>query len=271
MLGDAEVLATAFLTAEARHRATLEADSGFSDPYAERFSLMCPPSIRRVMGGTYGSKILISRTKLLDESLLRIVGLCEIGTLLNLGAGFDARPYRLKLPPGIEVVEVDSERILELKERLLPSKDSPVSVRRECSDLRNFAEVERVVASLKPSALVLVLSEGVLIYLAEQEVFSLARVLATVKSGSRWICDVVSVASARLLESAARTSGVGLRMHGLRDLGALETSGWQCLAYQLLPTGILGTSVGAAGARESVLSKVTDGVGDFALGRPRES
>src|SRR3989441_10186078 len=74
-------------------------DALFHDPYARR------------LAGTRGAQILASlprghtwawpmivRTAVIDELILRAIGRDGVGTVLNLAAGLDARPY--PLPPG---------------------------------------------------------------------------------------------------------------------------------------------------------------------------
>jgi methyltransferase (TIGR00027 family) len=53
------------------------------------------------------------RTRIIDE-LIAHAAENEVDTVLNLGAGLDARPYRLNLPKDLLWIEVDYPNIIEL-------------------------------------------------------------------------------------------------------------------------------------------------------------
>ncbi|MEU6238213.1 hypothetical protein, partial [Kitasatospora sp. NPDC047058] len=84
---------------------------------------------------------------------------------------------------------------------------------------------------------------GRLTYLPDSAVRALAAELAGI--GTAWICDVLSVASARSLTAAAHSAGTPLTMHGLADLAPFEAAGWRCDRLDLLPTAQLSPRPGA--------------------------
>ncbi|GAA2803933.1 class I SAM-dependent methyltransferase [Kitasatospora sp. CM 4170] len=246
----AQVPATAFLTALARAEATADPRSGLRDPYAEHFAAHCPAAIRRVTRHTAGTSSLVTRTVAVDGLLTGLFAeraADPVGppweVCVNLGAGFDARPYRLAWPAHCRVIEIDCAPVLDLKDRLLPTAAAPVPVERLRCDLRDLTALAGLLRPRTAGRRVLLLAEGLLTYLPEAQVRALAAELAGI--GDAWICDVLSVASAGGLTAAARTAGTPLTMHGLADLTPFEATGWRCDHLDLLPTAQLSPRPGA--------------------------
>ncbi|WP_395298315.1 class I SAM-dependent methyltransferase [Kitasatospora hibisci] len=265
-----QVPATAFLTALARAEATADPRGGLRDPYAERFAARCPAAIRRVTRHTAGTSSLVARAIAVDGLLAGLLGepgadggagggtdegaggCTDQGTgggaapwevCVNLGAGFDARPYRLAWPAHCRVIEIDCAPVLDLKDRLLPAGAAPVPVERLRCDLRDVAALAGLLRPRTAGRRVLILAEGLLAYLPDAQVRALAAELAGI--GTAWICDVLSVASAQGLTAAAHTAGTPLTMHGLADLTPFEATGWRCEHLDLLPTAQLSPRPGA--------------------------
>ena len=113
--------------------------------------------------------------------------------VLNLAAGLDARPYRMDLPPALRWVEVDLPEILEYKEGILAGETPRCALRRVRLDLSDEAARRRLFADIgREAKRVLVLTEGLLIYLTPDQVGGLARDLAGPASFHRWVLDLSS-------------------------------------------------------------------------------
>ncbi len=69
------------------------------------------------------------RTRIIDEYLATAID-SGIDTVLSLGAGLDARPYRLKLPSSLQWIEADYPHVIEYKESVLPLALVIMSMRR---------------------------------------------------------------------------------------------------------------------------------------------
>jgi len=118
--------------------------------------------------------------------------------VINLAAGLDARPYRMRLPSALKWVEVDLPDVLAYKEEVLGDAKPSCSVERVALDLADAGARRELFASLAGRARrVMILTEGLLIYLAPEEVAALAKDLAAQPSIQRWAVDL---ASPRLLE-----------------------------------------------------------------------
>jgi methyltransferase (TIGR00027 family) len=125
--------------------------------------------------------------------------------VLNLAAGLDARPYRLPLPPSLRWVEVDFPDVIAYKQSQLRG-ERPVCVLEQVGiDLTDVAGRRALFSKVGAAARrVLVVSEGLLVYLTPDAVASLAADLAAPASFRWWLIDL---ASPRLLKMMERTWG----------------------------------------------------------------
>ena len=134
----------------------------------------------------------IARTYLLDQIVMREVAR-GVDLVVNLAAGLDTRPYRMDLPPALHWVEADLPQILDYKEPILggPRRDA------RSSAFESIPPTPRRVAhsSIRPvrsARHALVISEGLVIYLASEDVRTLAGDLSAVAAFERWALDCVS-------------------------------------------------------------------------------
>lgn len=136
---------------------------------------------------------LAVRTRAFDELITEaIAGEC-IDTVLNLAAGLDVRPYRLPLPATLRWVELDLPGILEEKARTLAGERAVCSVERVGLDLARESERRELFERIGASAQrVLVVSEGLLVYLAEPNVGALAEELRRALREPLWLIDNVA-------------------------------------------------------------------------------
>ena len=57
---------------------------------------------------------MVIRTLIIDDLIENAVA-AGIDTVVNLGAGLDARPYRMKLPESLHWIEVDYPQVIDWK------------------------------------------------------------------------------------------------------------------------------------------------------------
>ena len=211
-------------------------DALFHDPYA------------RTLAGRRGEEILDSmprarqygwpmvvRTAVLDELILRLAP--QADAVLNLAAGLDARPYRLALPPALRWIEVDFPQTLDYKARLLADAAPRCTVERVPLDLADRGARTDLFARIgSQNARVLVVSEGLLVYLAPDDAGVLASDLAAVGAMRWWLTDI---ASPWVLRIMARTWGKALSSGGApfrfapADAGSFFAShGWRVAEYR---------------------------------------
>jgi methyltransferase (TIGR00027 family) len=205
------------------------ADALFRDPFAARLAghrgaAMTRLAPREVRSGWP----IIIRTKLFDEMILSAVAAgCDC--VVNLGAGLDARPYRLPLPNSLTWMEVDFPALIEEKEALLTDASPSCAVVREKIDLDNRSSrlslFNRVQDQFKK---IIVISEGVLVYLDDDSIRTLARELVSQPAIRVWLIDFFSPNVLRMM-----TRGVGrslekapFRFAPENGVGFFERLGW---------------------------------------------
>ena len=192
---------TARWVAAFRARETEAPNPLFRDPYARRLAGERGERIAQGLPLQRGREwALPIRTYLFDCFVLE--GLEQGADLvLNLAAGLDARPYRMDLPPSLRWVEVDLPEILDYKEGILAGETPRCALQRVRLDLSDEAAHRRLFGDLgRESKRVLILTEGLLIYLTPEQVGGLARDLAGPASFHRWALDLSSPGLKRMLD-----------------------------------------------------------------------
>ena len=198
----AHISDTARWVALYRAMETERSDAHFRDPFARRLAGERGAAIARSMPAfRSGYWPMVVRTCMFDELILRAMQE-GFDTVLNLAAGLDARPFRLPLPPATRWLDVDLSDILDYKRDVLAGERPVCDYRSEAVDLRDAAARRALFERVgRESRRTLVLSEGLLIYLSDAEVASLATDLHTPRSFRWWVIDI---ASPRLLQMLRR-------------------------------------------------------------------
>lgn len=181
-------------------------DALFRDPFAQRLAGEKGAEIVRTMkNGRATAWAMIVRTQVFDEIVMAEIATDNIELVLNLAAGLDARPWRLSLPASLRWVDVDLPDILRYK--LQTIGDAKPNCRYEAieTDLTDAAARRALFSRISAQAnRVLVVTEGLLIYLSEVDVGALASDLHAHPSFTRWVIDL---ASPRLLKMMRRSWG----------------------------------------------------------------
>jgi len=184
---------TALWVAVYRARETDRPDALFRDPLARRLAGERGEQIARSMQfGERHAWSYVARTWVVDRIVTDQVTL-GADMVVNLAAGLDTRPYRMELPRSLQWIEVDLPGMIDYKEQVLNGEKAACELKRVRLDLSNVNARRDLFAELGRSAKkVLVLCEGLLIYLTRDEVGTLARALAAQPSFQNWILDLVS-------------------------------------------------------------------------------
>lgn len=174
-------------------------DALFRDPYADRFAgqrgraiAAATPRLAR-NGWTW-----VARTKVIDDLVVESVKSgCE--RVLSLAAGLDTRPYRLDLPAGMEWIEADLPEIIDEKQRVLTGETPCCRLSRVAVDLADTTSRRAFLADATSGARdILVITEGLLLYLDEQQVSELSSDLHRDEIRG-WVTDLVAPAAIRLM------------------------------------------------------------------------
>ncbi len=222
-----------------RARESERPDALFRDPFARR------------LAGTRGDQIAdsipfsnkntwswVMRTYLFDQFITEQVQQ-GAGMVINLAAGLDARPYRMALPASLQWIEVDLPGILTYKEEVLAGEKPVCALERVRLDLSDVPARRELFEQLGRRANnVLVLSEGLIIYLTAQEVASLAQDLAAPGHFQHWILDLASPGLLRMLQEKMGPhlvqAGAPLKFGPKEGPGFFAPHGWNTLDVRSL-------------------------------------
>src|SRR5471030_2653313 len=234
-----DVSDTARWMAVYRARESDREDAAFRDPFA------------RALAGERGERIaaslkfgednawsFIARTYLFDRYVARVVK-HGADMVVNLAAGLDTRPYRMELPASLRWVEVDLPDILDYKEEILGDAKPVCELERVRLDLSNEDGRRGLFADLGRRAKhVLVIAEGLVVYLMPDAVASLARDLAAPPSFQHLALDL---ASPGLIEMMKQSVGNAMNDAGAPFLFAppegppfFSACGWQQIEVRSL-------------------------------------
>lgn len=203
---------TARWVAYFRARENERPDALFRDPHAERLAGERGFHIASTLpDGSKHEWAWVARTYLFDQFLMQEV---RQGTdlVVNLAAGLDARPYRMELPQKLRWIEIDLPEVLSYKAEILAGEQPRCELERIPLDLLDGGSRRRIFESLSQRGeKIAVMSEGLLIYFAPEQVSSLADDLSTLPTFQRWIIDLASPGQLRLMQ---RTMGKELSASG---------------------------------------------------------
>lgn len=170
-------------------------DAVFNDPFARKLAGERGARIVDEMPeGRKNSWSFVARTWLIDKMVLEHVaqGYTQV---LNLASGLDTRAYRLRLPESLIWIDVDLPEISTYMDEMMKGEQPRCRHHRLSVDLASrekrlslFQEVSQ--AEHKT----LVLTEGLLVYLRDEEVGAFAYDLSHTKGFDRWIMDLLSPA-----------------------------------------------------------------------------
>ncbi|HEY4217442.1 MAG TPA: class I SAM-dependent methyltransferase [Gemmatimonadaceae bacterium] len=143
------------------------------------------------------------RTAVIDEIVLDLTRGGKVDAVMNLAAGLDARPWRLDLPKTLRWFDVDLPAILQHKTHELRTERPRVAYEAIEADLRDAAIRHAVFSTVARDAeRVLVMSEGLLVYLEPNTVAELAADLHAHAAFRWWVFDLISSQVARMVEKS---------------------------------------------------------------------
>jgi methyltransferase (TIGR00027 family) len=192
---------TALWAAVYRADETDRPDALFRDPFARRLAGTRGRQIAdSVTGAARADWAWVTRTWLFDQLILEQLAQ-GVDMVVNLAAGLDARPYRMAMPSALRWIEVDLPGILDYKEEILAGEQPRCALERVRLDLSDAGARRGLFGRLgREAGRALILTEGLLIYLARDEAAALARDLAAPPAFASWVLDLASPGLLRLLQ-----------------------------------------------------------------------
>jgi methyltransferase (TIGR00027 family) len=197
---------TARWVAVYRAMETERPDALFHDPFAAKLAGDRGQTI--VDGMKQGRSIawaMIVRTAVFDEIILNRIRTGQVDVVLNLAAGLDARAWRMPLPATLRWIDVDLPGILDYKAEMLRNEKPVCRYEAIRADLTDAVRRQALFSQIGgASSRVLVVTEGLLIYLTAEQVGELARDLHQPASFTWWLIDL---ANPRLLAMMQKSWG----------------------------------------------------------------
>lgn len=230
---------TAFFVAQYRADESARADALFNDPLAGRLSGSRGKAIAEAKVSREVTAWLISVRTVVIDGFIRDAIANGVDTVLNLGAGLDARPYRLDLPEDLAWIEADFPDMIAYKESILENETPRCRLERFSVDLSNDFERQSFLRSIGArSKKLLVLTEGVTPYLTNDQVAALASDLRSLSLPTLWIVDYMS----KDAQEYRRRSGAEEQMRNAPFLFKpgnwfhfFEEHGWRVKSIKYLP------------------------------------
>ena len=200
-----DVTDTALWVAAYRASETQRKDALFQDQFAailvgDEGELIAT----RTQGSRYTAWSVVIRTLIIDRFIMELLPQ-NIDTVINLGAGLDTRPYRLDLPAHLRWIEVDFANIIELKNQKLKDQNPKCRLERLSLDLSDETIRNNFLTKIsQESKNVLILTEGVVPYLSNENARSLADALFKYDNFKFWITEYYSPEILKFLRTPKR-------------------------------------------------------------------
>src|SRR6478735_12547176 len=179
--------------------------------------------------GNYTAWVVLTRTVIIDEFIQQAIAE-GVDAVINLGAGLDTRPYRMDLPASFPWVEADFPHLIEYKSNILREHQPRCQLQRVGVDLSDPAARRAFLEGAVPGARkILVLTEGVIPYLTEEQVAGLAQDLRAQPRFAFWIGEYFAPQAYRYLKmmaNSARMKNAPFRFFPADWDGFFRQHGW---------------------------------------------
>ncbi|MGG3772944.1 class I SAM-dependent methyltransferase [Heyndrickxia faecalis] len=133
----------------------------------------------------FGNEIMVVRAKQLDTWLQEFIKKHPIATVLNLGCGLDTRISRINPPSTVRWFDVDFPEVIELRKSFFSNQEGYEMISSSVNELGWLEKIPRN----KP---VMIIAEGMLEYLTEEEVKGLLNRLTSYFPNGQIAFDVMN-------------------------------------------------------------------------------
>lgn len=234
---DSEILHvsdTALMVAACRALETARPTGIIKDPFAER---LAGPRGMAIAAAFQGLELMCfgvaARTFFLDELITGVIAEQGIATVLSIGCGLDARPWRLDLPSDLRWIEVDFPPMLDYKSSVLAEHAPRCRLERMSADITDPMQRQAVLSAAPGPALMV--TEGLLMYLPAGAVEALAT--EAPRAGVHyWLIDATSRLFAACIHMNSYQSIENVRaeghLHGEEIVDVIHRAGWSTLVHR---------------------------------------
>jgi O-methyltransferase involved in polyketide biosynthesis len=239
------VSATALLTLRARADEHRRADRWFADPVAAAWSAALPwPAALDAWYTPFAQVKTALRAHQLDRMVQVLLSRRPASVVVELGAGFSTRVRRLGCGPEVRWLELDLPPVIEAR-RALPEGPGPGTLLAASVLERGWLDAVPEV----PGEAVILLAEGLLYYLPEDEVQALLTDLRRRFPGAALLCDVIGAADLARAKVLSRRAGAPISWAVPPPLEAAQAAWGLEVLPGLEPEALLDETVAGFGAR----------------------
>jgi len=222
---------TALMVAACRALETERPDGMVRDPFARRLAGERGMAIAQALPDLQIMCFGVGmRSRFLDDLLKYALSTYPIEVVVSIGAGLDARPWRIDLPANLRWVEVDFQDILDYKDSVIASETPKCRVERLTVDLNQPDDRQRIYSTLGGGPALMIL-EGILMYLPGSTVTALTAEWAAIRGPRYCLVDITSsefTRRSRVSQLVAHVSSTtGLSGEQIYEL--LQGNGWVTL------------------------------------------
>lgn len=188
------VLFSARLMAAKRARETEQPDHLFEDPFAAKLAGSEALAFMEQQSTKQDLSYVAVRTRFFDDFLM--AAMFEASQVVILGAGMDARAFRLPFPCGTKVYEIDQPEVLGNKEAILKNTLTTCQRHVIAADLTQPWSQSLLAQGYQADLPSIYLIEGLLMYLTEPEVHDLLKTISELTATGSWLgLDLINVKS----------------------------------------------------------------------------
>ena len=235
---------TALMVAACRAHETELQDAFVKDPFAVRlagergFAILAALPYSNLL-----SLGIAIRTRFVDELLLEALRQYPITTVLSVGCGLDTRPWRLDFRSDLRWIETDFADVLDYKEQLMSGEAPRCRRERFTMDLNDPAQRSAMYKAAGPVP-TLMITEGLLLYLAAATVEALATEASAHSGVTHWISDITTAAFSQVLGGGADTKEpirhvqASDALNGEQILEVVRRNGWKMSAMRSYITDV---------------------------------
>jgi methyltransferase (TIGR00027 family) len=206
----------------------------FHDPFARKLAGPFGEETANEVGSieTVAHAIAI-RTAILDRLILDTVAKHDIDMVLNLGSGLDTRPWRLSLPAELRWRDVDLPELLLHKARVLANDQPKCRYESLPANILNPTQRGKALEPPRTVSRMLVVTEGLLVYLRPRDVEMLAVDLHQQPACQWWLTDLVGPRVLPALRGiwAARLPALGFHFAPADSPEFFVRMGWREVAF----------------------------------------
>lgn len=225
---------TALMVAAARALESARPGGLIHDPFAAKLAGDRGMAMVTAHGREWMRMAMSVRTYFIDQLIEEAIAERGVTTVLNLGAGLDARPWRLDLPARLRWIEVDFAPILGYKLAALAGAIPRCVHEALYADVTAAEDRERICAAVNGDP-ALMITEGLLMYLPADAVRAIATDVPTRTGVRLWLFDTTSpllmqMGHGQRLDQIEHVRAKD-RLDGVDLIAAVRQAGWRLIHH----------------------------------------